>query len=76
MPYKQGVRYEDLIQHFGSQANVARALDVRQPSVWEWKKKGIPAKRQLQIERITSGALKAHPRVRNEYRALLGRESA
>jgi DNA-binding transcriptional regulator YdaS (Cro superfamily) len=75
VPYKGGVRYEDLIQYFGSQAAVARAVDVRQPSVWEWKKKGIPAKRQLQIERLTGGTLKAHPRVRHEYRALLGRDA-
>lgn len=76
MPYKGGVTYDDLIKHFGSQAAVARALNLQQPSVWEWKKKGIPGKRQMQVERLTDGALKAHPRVRNEYKALLGREAA
>jgi hypothetical protein len=73
MPYKEGVNYVDLIKHFGSQAAVARALKLQQPSVFEWKKKGIPEKRQLEIEQYTGGVLKAHPRVKAKYRALLGK---
>lgn len=73
MPYNVTMDYADLIRHFGSQAAVARALQLQQPSVFEWKKKGVPEKRQLEIEQLTGGDLKAHPRVRAKYRALLGR---
>lgn len=65
------MRFEDVVNHFGSQAAIARALDVKTPSVAEWKKNGVPAKRQMQLEKLTGGALKAHPRVRNEFRALV-----
>ena len=51
--------YVDLIDHFGSQAAAARALELSQPSIYGWKEKGIPFLRQLDIERRTGGALKA-----------------
>mgnify|MGYP000868803193 CR=1 FL=1 len=50
--------YDELIGHFGSQAAAARALGVKQPSVWAWRN-GIPYLRQLDIEQKTGGALKA-----------------
>lgn len=50
--------YDDAIKHFGSQAKLARALNVRQPSVYEWRERGIPLVRQYQIERITLGRLR------------------
>lgn len=53
------MNYADLIAHFGSQSKVARALNVKPPSVHEWKKVGIPQTRQYQIEVVTGGALKA-----------------
>lgn len=65
--------YADLIHYFGSQAAVAKALNIQQPSVFGWKRAGIPEKRQLEIEQLTNGNLKAHPRVRAKYKALLGR---
>ena len=56
--------YDELIVHFKSQAAVARAFQDRgyklsQPSVSEWKKRGIPEPRQFQIEVLTEGALRA-----------------
>jgi DNA-binding transcriptional regulator YdaS (Cro superfamily) len=71
MPYKEGVNYEDLIQYFGSQAATAKAFGIQQPSVAEWKKRGVPERRQLEAEKITGGELKAHPRIRARYRDLL-----
>ena len=48
------------IEHFGSQAKLARALGVKQPSVFAWVEDGeIPLPRQYQIELATSGALRA-----------------
>lgn len=72
MPDDNGVKYDDLIAHFGSQAAVAKAFGIQQPSVAEWKKRGVPERRQLEAEQITDGMLKAHPRVKNKYRALVG----
>ena len=51
--------YEQLIKHYGSQAEAARALRLSQPTVWAWKKKSIPFYRQYEIERVTRGALSA-----------------
>ena len=53
------MNYEDLIRHFGSQSKAARALNVKPPSVHQWKEDGIPETRQFQIEVLTGGALKA-----------------
>lgn len=53
------MEYEDLIRHFGSQAEAARALGLKPPSVSEWKKKGVPHPRQAQYELLTKGKLKA-----------------
>lgn len=50
----------DVIEHFGSQYAVARALGIKQPSVANWKDEP-PALRQLQIEAVTGGALRADP---------------
>ncbi len=46
------------IEHFGSQAAIARALRLAGPSVVNWGER-IPPLRQLQIEQLTGGALKA-----------------
>jgi DNA-binding transcriptional regulator YdaS (Cro superfamily) len=72
VPHDCGVEYTDLLRHYGSQAAIAKAFGIQQPSVAEWKKRGVPEKRQLEAEQNTGGELKAHPRVRNKYKALLG----
>lgn len=48
----------DVIAHFGSQEAAAQALGIKQPSVAAWTDYPPPL-RQLQIEAITNGALKA-----------------
>ena len=54
------MKTQDAIQHFGSQVKVAEALQINQASVSKWHEYP-PDDRQLQIERITLGALKAEP---------------
>lgn len=66
------MNYPDLIEHFGSQGAVARAIGLSQPSVWEWQKNGVPEDRQLEFQKLTGGALKADPAVIEKYRALFG----
>lgn len=51
---------QDLLAHFKTQAEIARVLGCKQPSVCEWFDNGtIPEGRQYQIEIATGGALKA-----------------
>ena len=54
------MRTATAIEHFGSQALLARALGLKQPSISEWGEK-VPWRRQLQIEHCTNGALKHDP---------------
>jgi hypothetical protein len=52
--------FEDLKKHYGSAAKAAEALGLKsRQAVHEWKRKGIPPLRQLQIEKLTRGKLRA-----------------
>lgn len=55
-----------VIEHFGSQVAVARAVGVNQAAVAQWGE-APPPLRQLQIEVLTGGALKAGPEC-DQYR--------
>ena len=50
---------QEVIEFFGGVHATARALGISQPSVTNWRQ--IPAIRQLQIERLTDGRLRAGP---------------
>jgi predicted XRE-type DNA-binding protein len=51
---------EQVLKHYGTQQKVADALDIAQSSVSEWGE--FPPKlRQLQLQQITKGRLKAEP---------------
>jgi len=54
----RAMKTETVIEKFGSQQAVAAALGIKQPSVAVWGEYP-PDLRQLQIEVITLGALKA-----------------
>jgi DNA-binding transcriptional regulator YdaS (Cro superfamily) len=56
------MRTEDAIEHFGSQAALARALGIRPPSIADWGD-DVPPLRQLQLERLTKGELRADPAI-------------
>lgn len=58
----QAMLTKDAIAYFGSQAALARALGIKQPSVAEWGTH-VPPLRQFQIERISKGELTASPEV-------------
>lgn len=63
--YPREMNYDQLMAHYGTQKGAGEALKafdglgVSQPSVAEWKEKGIPAPRQAQYEILTEGRLKA-----------------
>jgi DNA-binding transcriptional regulator YdaS (Cro superfamily) len=52
------VKTEDAIKYFRTRARLAGALGIKPPSISEWKDEPPPL-RQLQLERITNGELKA-----------------
>lgn len=50
----------DVISFFGGVSATARALGLAQPSVTVWRDP-LPVLRQLMIERVTKGKLRAGP---------------
>lgn len=54
------MRTEEVIKFFGSQSEAARRLGIKQPSVAAWDE-FPPADRQLQIQAVTGGVLRAEP---------------
>lgn len=51
---------DQAVKHFKNLNALARALDMNQSSVFGWKEYPPPL-RQLQIEAMTAGALRAEP---------------
>lgn len=54
------VKTSDAINFYGTQAALADALDMAQPTISGWGEEP-PDLRQIQLERITKGKLKANP---------------
>jgi len=51
---------QEVIDWYGSQANMSRALEVDRAAVSQWVKDGkLPAARALQIEKQSGGKFKA-----------------
>jgi hypothetical protein len=50
---------EDAVSAFGTQMALAKALGITQGTIAGWDK--VPVLRQLQIEALTDGRLKADP---------------
>lgn len=54
------MKTNEAIKHFGSQVRLGEVLEISQASVSKWGEYP-PDSRQLQIERLTVGALKSEP---------------
>lgn len=51
---------QSIVEHFGSQKNMADALGVTEGAVSQWVKDGaLPSLRAIQIEELTDGEFKA-----------------
>lgn len=51
---------DKMVEWFGSQAEVARTLNVSPSAVTQWLQAGaVPPQRAIQIEAITKGEIKA-----------------
>ncbi len=58
--YDTAMKKRDVIEFFGSVGATAEAVGVAQPSVSNWTDP-LPELRQLQIERLSCGVLRAGP---------------
>lgn len=53
------MKFSEVLKHYGSVVNIAYALQVSVPTVYDWQKNGLPYPRQCQVEIETKGKLKA-----------------
>jgi transcriptional repressor of cell division inhibition gene dicB len=60
------MRKSDVIEYFGSQVAVARALGLTKGAVHLWKKI-VPYGRAVQIEAVTNQALRVDPKFYPRY---------
>jgi DNA-binding transcriptional regulator YdaS (Cro superfamily) len=51
--------FNQIVKHFGTAAEAARKLGISRAAVSFWKTHGIPHSKQLHIELVTDGKLKA-----------------
>jgi hypothetical protein len=60
MPNNERMKTSEVVTFYGSKAALAAALGLRPPSISEWGEFPPPL-RQLQIEALSGGELKAEP---------------
>lgn len=53
-------KLDDAVNYFGSKAKLADKLEVTPMAVVQWFKRGVPAKRAVQIEEATKGEVTRH----------------
>jgi hypothetical protein len=55
------MKFQDLVDHFGTQRKVAEALGISKQLASYWKRAGIPIGRQYEIQVLTGGKFRADP---------------
>jgi len=65
------MKYEKVIRHFGSLAAAAKAMEITPGAVCQWRGKEIPEYRQLQLQRLSKGKLKADDAVRRKWETVI-----
>lgn len=56
------MKYQDLIDYYGSEIKAAVGIGVSQATINNWKRKDIPQFKQIAIQAITKNKLKAEPK--------------
>lgn len=51
--------FDEIIEFFGGQPDLAHLLGVHRSAISQWKVEGVPFKRALQIEILSKGLFKA-----------------
>ena len=62
IPNNGDMTTSEVLAYFGSRPAIAAALGIKVPSVYDWGEHPPPL-RQIQLERITDGALQAESNV-------------
>ena len=57
-PYDVGMKTKDAVEYFGKKSALAEALGIKKQSIYTWGLI-VPFKRQLQLEKLTNGKLRA-----------------
>lgn len=52
------LKYSDVLAHFGTQNAIAKALGIKQPSVFKWAERGVPMHAQFRLWQLSGGELK------------------
>lgn len=55
------MKFQDLIDYYGSQRQLAEALGISKQVASYWKRAGIPIGRQYEIQVLTGGKFRANP---------------
>jgi DNA-binding transcriptional regulator YdaS (Cro superfamily) len=50
---------KELVEHFGSKAEMARRLGIERQNITYWSNEGVPAIQAVKIEMLTNGKFKA-----------------
>lgn len=69
IPNNRRVKTNDAISHYGSKLALAHALGIKVQSVYDWTEYP-PDIRQVQLEMLTAGRLKAEPECYGTARAV------
>lgn len=61
--YRNAMKTSDIIKYFGTQVEAANQLGVTQPTISNWKRRGVPPLQQLRIQHFTAGRLQADTKI-------------
>src|SRR5687768_6299590 len=77
MPYDfTRMTFNDLVVHFGTVQKASEGIGFTRQTIYDWRDRGIPGVRQLQIQKKARGALKADREVVSNFPALLRASAA
>jgi transposase len=63
--------FTDLVVHFGTVSKAAKALGYTRQTIYDWRQRGVPEGKQLEIQKMTRGQVKADRAIVKKYRELL-----
>lgn len=52
-------KLNEAIEHFGTATELAGKLGVNKMAITNWKKRGVPMTRAIEIEKLSNGQIKA-----------------
>jgi hypothetical protein len=53
------MKKNDILEYFGRGVDIAKTLEIEPQAFYQWEEDKVPYGRQLEIEKLTNGKLKA-----------------